>query len=209
MRRWISPPPPLPEAMAMIRSMPLIFCGPPCWGVGWPPIFRLGGGGAAPAPELCTGVALAGPCAVITILTEVIPAIAFSAATAVASIGASARASSGVAASMTNRTSPPSTLSALIRSRETRVPPSGRPSPANTCLTCSSISAMIFSKSHLPRQTRHFLAKSKRASHKTFPKRFESHAVDAGAAMHPTRDPKGKSSQNNNVNVTASHAIAA
>ncbi len=107
------PTPPLPEAMATMRSTPLTRCGPAC-GVGWPPIFS---DGAA-----AFGV---GPCAVSTAETPVTPGKARTAASAACRSGSICRAICGSGASMTKRTAPDSTDSARTRSALTRSFPSG------------------------------------------------------------------------------------
>ena len=128
------PTPPLPLAIARIRSTPDTRCGPPCCGVGCWPIFKLGAAGFA-----------AGPCAVITTCTELIPGSARSAASTAFCVGVSARAASGVGASITNRICASSTLSARIKSRLTRSLPSGVFTAATTFRTSSRVTVMCFS----------------------------------------------------------------
>ena len=110
------PTPPLPDATATIRSTPLIFFDPSC-GVGWRPTLRLGGAGPFPAATE--------PCAVRTTETFSTPGRPDTLFSASARAASNPLAAAGLSASITNRTWPPSKLSALTRSELTRSPPSG------------------------------------------------------------------------------------
>ncbi len=120
------PTPPLPEPIARIRATPGTFIGPGC-GLGWPPILSDGAAG------LPCGAA---SCAVSATCTSRTPSSARTACSAARRSGSICRAIAGEAASITNRMSAPSIVSARTMSRLTRSPPSGR---LNRCNASSTV----------------------------------------------------------------------